>query len=108
VASPINQFVESAVRAGVGSPCAWGGGVVVIETKGRMTGERRTVPVLARRFGDTLIVSTIRASSQWVRNLEADDSPAVVVDRRSRPVTVQVRRFGNWTVLRLDLKHAAG
>jgi deazaflavin-dependent oxidoreductase (nitroreductase family) len=107
VTSQINQFVESAVRAGVGSPWAWGGGVVVIETKGRKSGARRTVPVLARRFGDTLIVSTIRASSQWVRNLEADDSPSVVVNRRSRPVTVQVRRFGSWTVLRLDMKHAA-
>jgi hypothetical protein len=101
--SRVNQVVEQMVRAGIGGPCTVGGGVVVIETKGRTSGARRTIPVLAQRFGNTLIVSTIRTNSQWVRNMQADESPSVVVDKVSRPVSVAVRRVGRLTVLRLDL-----
>jgi deazaflavin-dependent oxidoreductase (nitroreductase family) len=104
MASQVNQLVERLVRAGIGSPCGVGSGVVVIETKGRKTGAGRTVPVLAQRFGNTLIVSTVRTNSQWVRNLEADQTPTVVVNKRSRPVTVVARRIGRFTVLRLELK----
>jgi deazaflavin-dependent oxidoreductase (nitroreductase family) len=104
LASQINQIVEGLVRSGVGSPCAYGSGVVVIETKGRKTGTPRTLPVLAQRFGNTLIVSTIRSKSQWVRNLQADDSPTVVVNKKSQPVTVTSRNIGQWTVLRLELQ----
>jgi hypothetical protein len=104
MASRVNEFIEDLVRVGVGSPCSYSGGVVVIETKGRKTGLRRAVPVLAQRLGNTLIVATVRANSQWVRNLEADDAPTVVVNKQSRPVTVASRRIGGWTVLRLELQ----
>jgi DNA-binding LacI/PurR family transcriptional regulator len=102
--SRVNQVVEGLVRAGVGTPCNYGGGVIVIETKGRKTGARRTIPVLAQRLGNTLIVSTVRANSQWIRNLKADDAPTVVVNKQSRPVTVTSRQIGSWTVLRLEMQ----
>ncbi len=104
MASQINQIVESFVRAGVGGPCRLGSGVVIIETKGRRSGLRRDIPVLAQRFGDTLFVSTIRKNSQWIRNLQADVAPTVFVDRRSRPVKVTSRQLGDWTLLRLNLE----
>jgi F420H(2)-dependent quinone reductase len=103
VGSTINQLVEQTVRAGVGGPCRVGAGLVIIETKGRKSGKRRSTPVLAQRFGDSLFVSTVRTDSQWIRNLEADEAPEVFVEKRSRPVKVFSRRFGGWTVLRLQL-----
>jgi hypothetical protein len=104
MASRVNRIVEGLVRTGVGAPCSYGGGVVVIETKGRKTGARRTVPVLAQRLGNSLFVSTIRENSQWVRNLQADESPTVVVNKQSRAVNVTSRHIGQWTVLRLELQ----
>jgi hypothetical protein len=100
----VNQLVESLIRRGVGAPLCNGLGLVVIETKGRKTGARRTVPVLANRVGNSLFVSTVRADSQWVRNLEADANPQVVLNRRVRDVRVKTRRVGSWTVLRLELQ----
>jgi deazaflavin-dependent oxidoreductase (nitroreductase family) len=99
----INNIVEGIVRAGIGSPLCAGIGLVIIETKGRKTGQPRSVPVLAQRFRNTLFVSTVRADSQWVRNLRADDSPAVIVGRRSQDVVVTSRQIGRWSVLRLDI-----
>jgi F420H(2)-dependent quinone reductase len=101
--SGINQLAESAVRAGFLAPCYVGLGLVVIETKGRKTGEPRSVPVLANRVGRNLFVSTVRENSQWVRNLVADDAPSVVVSGIRRSVSVTSRRVGPWTGLRLEL-----
>jgi deazaflavin-dependent oxidoreductase (nitroreductase family) len=80
-----------------------GSGLVLVETKGRKTGVRRTTPVFAQRVGNTLIVSTVRGNSQWIRNVLADKNPEVFVDKRSRAVKVSSRRIGTWTVLRLQL-----
>jgi deazaflavin-dependent oxidoreductase (nitroreductase family) len=104
VSSPVNDFVENIVRLGFGSPCSYGSGLVVIETVGRKSGQPRTIPLLAQRFGNTLLVSTVREHSQWVRNLEVDENPTVVLNKESVPVKVNVRRFGRWTLLRLDLQ----
>jgi deazaflavin-dependent oxidoreductase (nitroreductase family) len=103
VDSFINQLAEVAVRAGIGVPCYVGVGLVLIETKGRKSGSPRTVPVLANRIGDRLYVSTVRENSQWVRNLQADQTPTVVVDQQSQPVRVKLVKLGSWRVLRLDI-----
>jgi hypothetical protein len=103
-----NDTVEQLVRAGLGSPLPLplSAGIVLIETKGRVSGKPRNTPLLAQRIGNTLIVSTVRTASQWVRNLEADDAPTVVLNGKSRPIKVAVKRIGDWTVVRMDLKRA--
>jgi F420H(2)-dependent quinone reductase len=103
-----NDTVEQLVRAGIGSPLPLplSAGIVIVETKGRVSGKARNNPLLAQRIGNTLIVSTVRTSSQWVRNLEADDSPTVVLNGKSRPVKAKVRRIGDWTIVRMDLQRS--
>jgi F420H(2)-dependent quinone reductase len=104
-----NDTVEQLVRAGIGSPLPLpvSAGIVVIETKGRVSGKPRNTPLLAQRIGNTLMVSTVRTASQWVRNLEADDAPTVVLNGKSRPVKVSVKRIGDWTLVRMDLKRSS-
>jgi deazaflavin-dependent oxidoreductase (nitroreductase family) len=102
----VNRLAERAIRAGLGVPCYVGVGLVLVETKGRKTGQPRTVPVLANRLGNTIFVSTVRENSQWIRNLQADPAPSVVIDRRSQPVTVSAVKLGRWNVLRLDVLKA--
>jgi deazaflavin-dependent oxidoreductase (nitroreductase family) len=99
----VNAVVERAVRTGIASPCLLGVGIVILETKGRVTGKARTVPLLAQRFGSMLLVSTVRNNSQWVRNVEADTTASVVLGGRSRPVTASVQRLGDWTLVRLQI-----
>jgi deazaflavin-dependent oxidoreductase (nitroreductase family) len=104
VDSSVNQFAEALIRAGVGGPLCVGLGLVLIETKGRKTGAPRSVPVLANRVGNRLYVSTVRSQSQWIRNVEADDTPRVIVDRKSRAVRVKSVQVGPVRVLELLLQ----
>jgi F420H(2)-dependent quinone reductase len=99
----LNEQVEALVRRGFGSPCALGPGLVVVETTGRVSGKSRTVPLLAQRFGNTVLVSTVRKQSQWVRNIEVDPNPSIVLNGRSQSVDVSVTRFGDWTLVRMTI-----
>lgn len=65
----LNQFVEPVVRAGFFAPGLFPVGGIVIETRGRKTGLPSSVPLLAAMFGDLVVVSTVRRSSNWLRNL---------------------------------------
>ena len=68
----LNEVVEPAVRAGLGSPCFWPTGVIVIESTGRHTGVTHRSPVVAAAIGEAVIVSTVRGErSQWLKNLAA-------------------------------------
>ena len=99
----LNHVVVPALRAGVGSPLfPVGGGVVVLETTGRISGELRAVPLVATRRGDEIKLSTVRRDSQWVRNLEADPRGAVWLHGRRRPVTAVIDR-GRVTVATVTL-----
>ena len=67
----LNRFVEPLVRAGVGSPGLLPTGAIVLETIGRRTGRRTSVPLLATVLGDLVLVSTLRSRSQWLRDVAA-------------------------------------
>ncbi|MEX1254330.1 MAG: nitroreductase/quinone reductase family protein [Dehalococcoidia bacterium] len=48
-------------------------GLIVLETKGRRSGQRRSIPLHAVSLGDYLLVSTLRRQrSQWFRNVSVD------------------------------------
>ncbi len=99
----LNQVVEPTVRAGVGNPLPLGGGVVVIETTGRKSGLTRSVPLVATRIGSTLVVSTVRSTSLWLKNIEADDRVGVWLGGTRRDGTASVTRGPlNTVVIRLD------
>ena len=67
----LNGLVEPLVRAGLGAPVMWPAGAIVIETRGRKSGGRFNVPLLAAVVGDVVVVSTARRRSNWVKNLTA-------------------------------------
>lgn len=100
----LNSVVKPTVRAGVGNPFPLlGGGLVVLETTGRKSGEPRTVPLVASRIGNTVIVSTVRANSLWLANIEADDRVAVWLNGKRRTGAAMVTRGPlNTAVIRLD------
>jgi deazaflavin-dependent oxidoreductase (nitroreductase family) len=68
----LNQLIEPLVRAGFGFPCFSPAGAIVLETIGRKSGRKMTVPLAATRIGDLLLVSTVRGRSQWIKNLAAN------------------------------------
>ena len=66
----LNAVVEPAVRRGVASPTLLPGAMIVLESIGFKSGQRRRTPLLSFRLGPYRIVSTVRGDrSFWVRNL---------------------------------------
>jgi deazaflavin-dependent oxidoreductase (nitroreductase family) len=88
----LNRIMRPFVKRGAFSPPAIGGGLVVLETTGRTSRLPREVPLVATRLGDRVVVSTVRADSQWMRNLEAEPSAGVWIRGERRAATAQVRR----------------
>ena len=87
---------------GVANPLPLGTGAVVLETVGRISGKTRRVPLLASRALDKLIVSTVRADSQWLKNVEANASVTVYLYGKPRAATATVTR-GPLNIVVLDL-----
>lgn len=84
----INRFAEPAIRLGIGAPppvpFGWWSGLVVMEIPGRRSGRLYRVPAFALSRRDMLVVSTVRADSQWMRNLAATDRIRVWLRGRDR------------------------
>ena len=93
----LNAWAEPLARGGVLSPGPYMSGLVLIEVRGRISGEQHPVPLVGTRIGELLLVSTLRGNrSHWLRNLESDSAVrywihgveahgrAIVVNTRAR------------------------
>ena len=99
----LNSVVKPAVTAGLGNPLPVGGGAIVLEVTGRVSGSPRQIPLLATRIGDRLMVSTVRNDSQWLANLEANSECVVHLYGKRRTATGAVSRGPlNTVTLTLD------
>ncbi|MEM7141837.1 MAG: nitroreductase family deazaflavin-dependent oxidoreductase [Actinomycetota bacterium] len=83
----LNSVALPAVKAGIANPFPVGLGLVVIETTGRKSGKPRQVPLVAARIGDQVTVSTVRRSSQWIKNAEANPEVSVWLWGEKRTAT---------------------
>ncbi len=105
----LNAVVRPAVRAGVANPIRFAPasvGAVLVGTVGRKSGLPREVPLLSVRVGETVYVSTVRADSQWLANLEATPDARVWLNGKERRVTATVRRDDRLQVAELRLEAA--
>lgn len=73
----LNAVVEPLVRAGLGAPMLTPFGAIVLEVRGRRSGEVHRVPLLATVVGNLTVAATYRGEqSQWVKNLVAESNEA--------------------------------
>ena len=67
----INSVVEPLVSKGVGSPSWTPASLIVLESTGFKSGQRRRTPLWSLRLGPYRLISTARGKrSFWVKNLE--------------------------------------
>ena len=88
----LNPVVRAAVRLGLPLPL-----VVILETRGRKSGQLRQIPVGKTLDGDTLwIVAEHGRKASYVRNIEANPRVRVRVGRRWRTGTAHVLVGDDW------------
>ncbi len=88
----LNPVVRVAARLGLPLPI-----VVILETRGRRSGQPRPVPVGKALDGDTLwIVAEHGRRAAYVRNIDADPRVRVRVGRRWRTGTARVLEGDDW------------
>ena len=104
----INALVRPFSKRGIGAPAVIGVGTVTLATTGRRSGLAREVPLAAARVGDTVMVSTVRRDSEWVRNLESDPMTTIWLDGCPRQAAATLQRLPGLTVatLRVDRQTA--
>ena len=91
-AKVLNPVVRAAVRLGLPLPI-----VVILETRGRKSGQLRQIPVGKTLDGNTLwIVVEHGRKASYVRNIEADPHVRVRVGRRWRTGTAHVLHDDDW------------
>jgi len=91
----VNRIVEPVLRSGAASLVPLGPALIVLETVGRRSRKVRTVPVLALRLGNRVIVGTVRGNSHWLANVVANPSAGVWLggSRRTGTATVHQGSF---------------
>ena len=88
----LNPVVRAAVRLGLPLPL-----VVILETRGRKSGQLRQIPVGKTLDGDALwIVAEHGRKASYVRNIEANPRVRVRVGRRWRTGTAHVLEDDDW------------
>jgi deazaflavin-dependent oxidoreductase (nitroreductase family) len=86
----LNKFLEPVIKVGVGFPGLSPVGAIILETRGRKSGQTYQTPVLASEFDDFLIISTARSRSQWVKNLAVTPQTRIWLRGQSQPVSAYV------------------
>jgi deazaflavin-dependent oxidoreductase (nitroreductase family) len=88
----VNPVVRAAARAGIPLPL-----VVILETRGRKSGQPRRIPVGKAISGDTLwVVAEHGRKAAYVKNIEADPHVRVRVGRRWRSGAAHVLYDDDW------------
>jgi deazaflavin-dependent oxidoreductase (nitroreductase family) len=88
----LNPVVRATVRLGLPLPL-----VVILETRGRKSGQPRQIPVGKTLDGDTLwIVAEHGRKAGYVRNIEANPRVRLRVGRRWRTGTAHVLEDDDW------------
>ena len=91
-AKVLNPVVRAAVRLGLPLPL-----VVILETRGRKSGQPRRIPVGKALTGDTLwIVAEHGRKAAYVKNIEADPHVRVRIGRRWRSGIAHVLYDDDW------------
>jgi deazaflavin-dependent oxidoreductase (nitroreductase family) len=95
----VNPLVRAAARAGIPLPL-----VVILETRGRKSGQPRRVPVGKALDGDTLwVVAEHGRKAAYVKNIEADPHVRVRIGRRWRPGAARVLYDDDWRLRQRQL-----
>ncbi|HEX6652364.1 MAG TPA: nitroreductase/quinone reductase family protein [Thermoleophilaceae bacterium] len=98
-AKVVNPIVRAAARAGIPLPL-----VVILETRGRKSGQPRRIPVGKAITQDTLwIVAEHGRRAAYVKNIEADPHVRVRVGRKWRSGTAQVLYHDDWRARQREL-----
>ena len=88
----VNPIVRAAARAGIPLPL-----VVILETRGRKSGQPRRIPVGKAITGDTLwVVAEHGRKAAYVKNIEADPHVRVRVGRKWRSGVADVLYDDDW------------
>jgi len=88
----VNPIVRAAARLGIPLPL-----VVILETRGRKSGQPRRIPVGKAITDDTLwVVAEHGRKAAYVKNIEADPHVRVRVGRRWRSGTAHVLYDDDW------------
>ena len=91
-AKVVNPIVRAAARAGIPLPL-----VVILETRGRKSGQPRRIPVGKAITGDTLwVVAEHGRKAAYVKNIEADPQVRVRVGRRWRSGVARILYDDDW------------
>jgi deazaflavin-dependent oxidoreductase (nitroreductase family) len=91
-AKVVNPIVRAAAGAGIPLPL-----VVILETRGRKSGQPRRIPVGKAISGDTLwIVAEHGRKAAYVKNIEADPHVRVRVGTKWRSGTAQIMYDDDW------------
>ena len=88
----LNPVVNRAARAGLPLP-----GYVILETRGRRSGQLRRVPVGKAQQGNTLwVIAEHGLKAGYVRNIQAEPRVRVRIGRRWRSATAEVLPDDDW------------
>ncbi len=91
-AKVVNPIVRAAARAGIPLPL-----VVILETRGRKSGQPRRIPVGKAISGDTLwIIAEHGRKAAYVKNIEADPHVRARVGTKWRSGTAQILYDDDW------------
>ena len=87
----LNRWLEPQIRGGLGSPRLVPGGLIVLETRGRKTGRRMRVPLVATRIQGHVLIATFRGGrSQWAKNLAASPATRFWMGGKARPADAYI------------------